>query len=112
MVDFPRPQNQGDLQSFSFFSVFYRPFIKDYDSISEPLVTLLKKDVLFNWNTEIEDSFLQLKALLAKNPVLAEKQREREETYIQCNVVDVQKLEATIDNMYILGKDQYNCTTS
>lgn len=75
-------------------------------------MTLLKKDVLFNWNTEIEDSFLQLKALLAKNPVLAEKQREREETYIQCNVVDVQKLEATIDNMYILGKDQYNCTTS
>ncbi|ROT65765.1 hypothetical protein C7M84_016253 [Penaeus vannamei] len=71
VIDFPRPQNQKDLKSFLGLSGFYRPFIKDYGSIAQPLTTLLKKDVPFVWAKETEDSFLQLKALLANAPVLA-----------------------------------------
>ncbi|ROT65767.1 reverse transcriptase [Penaeus vannamei] len=71
VIDFPRPQNQKDLKSFLGLSGFYRPFIKDYGSIAQPLTTLLKKDVPFEWAKETEDSFLQLKALLANAPVLA-----------------------------------------
>jgi len=71
VISFPRPHKQKDLKSFLGLSGFYRPFIKGYGSIAEPLTTLLKKDVPFEWNTETEYSFNRLKALLVNSPVLA-----------------------------------------
>ncbi|ROT69657.1 hypothetical protein C7M84_012131 [Penaeus vannamei] len=67
----PQTTKPKDLKSFLGLSGFYRPFIKDYGSIAQPLTTLLKEDVPVEWAKETEDSFLQLKALLANAPVLA-----------------------------------------
>nr|GEU97977.1 hypothetical protein [Tanacetum cinerariifolium] len=49
---------------------YYRRFIKDYASISQPLVALTKKNA-FKWNPSAELAYHKLKEAMVKAPVLA-----------------------------------------
>lgn len=64
------PAKQKDVRSFLGHAGYYRRFIKDFSKIVSPLYALLTKDSQFEWTEASEKSFLQLKDLLTKAPVL------------------------------------------
>ena len=67
---FPIPTKSKDVRSFLGHDGYYRCFIKDFRKIASPLYKLLTKEVEFNWTSECNEAFLQLKKLLTIAPVL------------------------------------------
>ncbi|GJU14592.1 putative mitochondrial protein [Tanacetum coccineum] len=59
-----------ELNGFLGLTGYYRRFIKDYASISQPLVALTKKDA-FKWNPSAELAYHKLKEAMVQAPVLA-----------------------------------------
>lgn len=68
--DFPRPKNTKQIKSFLGLAGYYRKFIKDFATISEPLVKLLRKDLKYKWTEACEQSFIELKRILTTYPIL------------------------------------------
>ena len=48
--DYPVPENPREVKRFLGFATYYRKFIPNYSSITEPIKKLLKKDNKFEWN--------------------------------------------------------------
>ena len=65
------PRNLKQLQSFLGAIGYYRKFIANYSSIAKPLYKLLKKNVPFEWGSEQELSFHELKSRLVSAPILS-----------------------------------------
>lgn len=63
-------ENAKALQSFLGFVDFYRKFISNFAKIAAPLYLLLRKETLFTWNKEHEESFNELKKRLTKCSML------------------------------------------
>ena len=56
--------------------------MKDFSSIAAPMTRLMKKEVRFEWNTECESVFQELKVRLTSAPVLTiPDSEERYEVY-------------------------------
>ena len=70
VVEWPRPEDKRDVQSFLGFANFYRRFIEDFSKIARPLFDLTKKDVEFVWSEACEDAFVGLKRAITSAPVL------------------------------------------
>lgn len=70
ILDFPIPITKKELLRFLGMSGFYRKFCPNYSTVVLPLTNLLKKDVKFLWNDRCQESFDQLKAILANEPLL------------------------------------------
>lgn len=68
--DWPTPKTVKEVQSFLGFANFYRPFIKDYSLIAVPLTALTHKDRAFNWTSEVNTAFLELRSRFLKAPLL------------------------------------------
>ncbi len=68
--DFPTPKNARQIKSFLGLAGYYRKFIKNFATISEPLVKLLRKDLKFKWSDSCEKSFNELKRILTTYPIL------------------------------------------
>nr|GEX48691.1 hypothetical protein [Tanacetum cinerariifolium] len=66
----PIPSTLKQLRGFLGLTGYYRRFIKDYASISQPLVALTKKDA-FKWNPSGELAYHKLKEAMVKALVLA-----------------------------------------
>jgi hypothetical protein len=49
---------------------YYRRFIKGFSKIGYPITSLQKKGIKFNWTSECEEIFHELKYLLTHAPVL------------------------------------------
>ena len=58
------------MKQFLGLAGYYRRYIKDFASIANPLNSLLRTDVSFNWTSSTERSFLELKKWLSSEPVL------------------------------------------
>jgi hypothetical protein len=67
----PAPTNLKELRGFLGLAGNYRKFITNYAVISQPLIALLKKGVVFMWTSVAESAFLVLKQALVTAPVLA-----------------------------------------
>ena len=65
------PPNLKDLQKFLGFTNFYWWFIRDFSKITAPLNKLLRKDTPWQWNSDHENAFQDLKNAFATAPVLA-----------------------------------------
>jgi predicted aspartyl protease len=65
------PTSVKGVQSFIGFANFYRRFIKDFSEITLPITKLVRKDTIFKWNDEAEQSFVRLKKIFTTAPVLA-----------------------------------------
>lgn len=69
--NFPTPKSPKDIKSFLGLVSYYRRFIPDFAKLAKPLTSLLKKDVLFNWQNEQQLAFESLKNKLVSAPILA-----------------------------------------
>nr|GEW94109.1 hypothetical protein [Tanacetum cinerariifolium] len=69
MQKLPVPLVLKQLRGFLGLTGYYRRFIKDYASISQPLVALTKKDT-FKWNPSAELAYHKLKEAMVKTPML------------------------------------------
>jgi len=73
VLQWKRPRNITEVQSFLGFANFYRRFIQDYSKVVRPLTELTKKEAGKNWewNTEAETAFKELKRRFIVAPILA-----------------------------------------
>ena len=65
------PSNVKQVQRFLGLRGHFRSFIKDYSKIAQPLTKLTQKDAIFDWRTEHQHTFDELKSKITQNPVLA-----------------------------------------
>ncbi len=63
-------KNLTELQGFTGFINFYRPFIKGFSKEAKPLNELTKKDTPWEWTPERQQAFKKLKKLVCDEPVL------------------------------------------
>ena len=68
--DWPAPTTVKEVWSFLGFGNFYRKFINKFSELAAPLNKLLKKDKIFNWTSECQESFDTLKQWFTAEPVL------------------------------------------
>ena len=69
-ADWPIPTCVKDVRSFLGFGNFYRKFIPGFSTLAAPLNALLRKDTVFQWTGETQQSFDTLKQKLTSSPVL------------------------------------------
>lgn len=67
---FPTPTSVRQVQQFIGLSGFFRRFVKGYSIIAAPLYKLLKKDAVFEWKHEQQQSFETIKSILSSRPLL------------------------------------------
>ena len=60
----PPPTNVKTVRQFLGHAGFYRRFIQDFSKIAKPLYKLLEKDAKFEWDSECQQRFEELKAYL------------------------------------------------
>jgi hypothetical protein len=68
--DWPAPTTLKQLRSFLGFGNYYRRFIRRYSNITKPLNDLLRKDTPFEWTTERDTVFNDLKRRFTTKPIL------------------------------------------
>lgn len=69
VLNFPRPLRPKELRSFLGLASYFRRFIRNFASIASPLHKLSNTSS-FDWNSDCEASFEELKRALTSPPVL------------------------------------------
>ncbi|GFW04806.1 retrovirus-related Pol polyprotein from transposon 17.6 [Trichonephila clavipes] len=69
--EFPVPTDQKQMKSFLGCCNFYRRYIKNFAKRSLPLTNLLRKDTPFEWTSETQKAFDDIKKAILNPPVLA-----------------------------------------
>jgi hypothetical protein len=64
------PTTASEIRSFLGLVGYYRRFIKDFSKIAKPVTKLLEKNKAFEWTTECQASFEELRKRLTSAPVL------------------------------------------
>lgn len=67
---YPAPKTHKELKQFLGLVGYYRRFIKDFSSITQPFTSLLKKNISFKWEMRQQINFEKLKQLLSSEPIL------------------------------------------
>ncbi len=70
ILEMPNPIDVHTLRSFIRLCNYYRIYVQDFSIITHPLYALLKKDVVWTWNEEVQEAFNTLKEKLSKFPIL------------------------------------------
>jgi hypothetical protein len=71
VVEWTRPTNVFEIQSFLGLAGYYRRFIEGFSKLSGPSTALTRKNAHFVWTDECEQCFQELKRRLVTAPVLA-----------------------------------------
>ncbi|GFT43315.1 retrovirus-related Pol polyprotein from transposon 17.6 [Trichonephila clavipes] len=69
--EFPVPRDQKQIKSFLGCCNFYRRYIKNFAKRALPLTNLLRKDTPFEWTSETQEAFDDIKKAILNPPVLA-----------------------------------------
>ncbi|GFV72148.1 retrovirus-related Pol polyprotein from transposon 412 [Trichonephila clavipes] len=69
--EFPVPKDQKQIKSFLECCNFYRRYIKNFAKRALPLTNLLRKDTPFEWTSETQEAFDDIKKAILNPPVLA-----------------------------------------
>jgi len=69
--DWPTPQNLRQSRAFVGLCQYYRRFVPNFSETAAPLYALTKKGAHFQWTSDCQHAFEQLKASLTSAPVLA-----------------------------------------
>ena len=59
-----------EVRSFMGLAGYYRRFVKDFSKLAVPLTQLTRKGQPFEWNSERESAFHELKTRLTTAPIL------------------------------------------
>jgi hypothetical protein len=70
IVDWEKPKDVREIRSFLGLAGYYRRFIEGFSKISLPMTRLTRKGTTFEWTTECDDSFQELKRRFSTTPVL------------------------------------------
>ena len=70
ITDWPTPTNVKDVRAFLGLAGYYRKFVKDYARTATPLNGLMKKNQVFNWTSDCQQAFDELKQRLTTSPIL------------------------------------------
>lgn len=70
ILEYPTPRNLKELRRFLGMLQFYRQYLKDLSSISEPLRVLTHKNVPWEWSPSCDVAFKNLIHLLTDAPIL------------------------------------------
>ena len=65
------PQNATEVRSFLGLAGYYRRYVKNFAAIAGPLHAMTRKDAVFHWSTDCQDTFERLKTLLTTSPITA-----------------------------------------
>ena len=68
--DWPTPTTVKQVRAFLGFGNFYRQFIWHFSELAKPLNDLLKKDNKFEWTSDCQKAFDELKKCFTEEPVL------------------------------------------
>jgi hypothetical protein len=68
--DTPAPKNVTSLQRFLGLCNYYRKFVKDFAEIARPLYDLVGSTKTWNWTSECDAAFNNLKEALTSEPVM------------------------------------------
>lgn len=69
--NFPIPKEKKHVRQFLGKINFYHKYVQDIAIILDPLHKLLRKDQIFDWTSECQESLEKLKNILCTQPVLA-----------------------------------------
>ena len=64
ILEAPAPHDRTSLRSFLGLVGYYAKFCPDYATVVEPLRALLRGDEVFNWTSEVHESFTKVKTLI------------------------------------------------
>jgi hypothetical protein len=64
------PITASEIWSFLWLVGYYRRFIKDFSKIVMPMTKLLEKNKTFEWTSECQANFEELRKRLTSTPVL------------------------------------------
>lgn len=67
---FQPPRNIKQVRSFLGLCGWYRRFLPDFATLTQPLTQLLHKDEKFNWTSDQQQAFESIKAVLSEAPTL------------------------------------------
>jgi hypothetical protein len=70
ITEWPIPTSVHDIQIFLGFANFYRRFIRGYSRITAPITSLLRKNERFEWSSQAQEAFDELKHQFTSAPVL------------------------------------------
>ena len=70
IMTWPTPRNVKEVRSFMGLAGYYRRFVERFSQISNPITHLQKKGVKFEWTSECEKAFKELKHRLTTAPIL------------------------------------------
>ncbi|KAL6490059.1 hypothetical protein MHYP_G00004040 [Metynnis hypsauchen] len=71
ILHFPVPSTRRELRRFLGMAGYYRCFCKNFSTVVTPLTSLLSPSKSFDWNSDCQHAFDNVKALLYSTPVLA-----------------------------------------
>jgi hypothetical protein len=77
ILEWKPPTTVHQVRSFLGLAGYYRRFIPDFSKLVNPITSLLKNDIKFNWSSKCNEAFEQLKVLLTTAPVLAQPDIEK-----------------------------------
>lgn len=69
--EFPTPNSKKQVRQFLGKINFYHKYIPDYTRTLEPLHSLLRNNLTFQWTSECDSTFRKVKELLCQSPILA-----------------------------------------
>jgi hypothetical protein len=70
IMTWPTPRNVKEVRSFMGLAGYYRRFVERFSQISNPITHLQRKGVKFEWTSECEKAFNELKHRLTTAPIL------------------------------------------
>lgn len=71
VANWPVPRSQREVQQFLGLANYYRRFVHNFAEIAKPLHRLTEKTVPFQWSTQCQGAFENLKHRLISAPILA-----------------------------------------
>jgi hypothetical protein len=70
--EWPIPKNKHDTRSFLGLCTYYRRIISGFVDIAKPLTKLIEHKRSFQWTSEVQAAFENLKVALCGAPILAD----------------------------------------
>ena len=68
--EMPAPKTPKEVKQFLGLIGYYRKFVPRFSDVTRPLTNLTKKDIVFEWTPECQQTFELLKDLLMQEPIL------------------------------------------